>query len=142
MHEFQTTFRITASPTTDHDGHISREIPSSPDTPEEIVYTMGNETETSDLEKSQSEGSIRSIRSPSILSSRRTKTPFEVVEIVIVIGINFTLVSILKQPKLRGLVLVVEQYSMIPQGGHSDIQSQQTELEILSQIESQNGKHN
>ena len=96
-------FRITASPTTDHDGHISREIASSPDTPEEIVYTMGNETETSDLEKSQSEGSIRSIRSPSILSSRRTKTPFEVVEIVIVIGINFTLVSILKQPKLRGL---------------------------------------
>ena len=48
---------------------------------------MENETETSDLEKSQSEGSIRSIRSPSILSSRRTKTPFEVVEIVIGKGI-------------------------------------------------------
>ena len=49
---------------------------------------MENETETSDLEKSQSEGSIRSIRSPSILSSRRTKTPFEVVEIVIGKGID------------------------------------------------------
>ena len=83
--------RITASPTANHDGHISREIGSSPETSpesEEVVYTMENETETSDLEKSQSEGSIRSIRSPSILSSRRTKTPFEVVEIVIGNEIN------------------------------------------------------
>ena len=85
---FKLILRITASPTADHDGHISREVASTPDTPEEVVYTMGNETETSDLEKSQSEGSIRSIRSPSILSSRRTKTPFEVVEIVIGNGIK------------------------------------------------------
>ena len=90
---FLSFFRITASPTADHDGHISREIGSSPETSpesEEVVYTMGNETETSDLEKSQSEGSIRSIRSPSILSSRRTKTPFEVVEIVIGNGIKIS----------------------------------------------------
>ena len=81
--------------------NVSREdAASSPETESEIMFNMGNETETSDLEKSQSEESIRSIRSPSILSSKRTRTPFEVVEIII--------------------------------GGQSDLQSEQTELELLS----------
>ena len=40
--------------------NVSREdAASSPETESEIMFNMGNETETSDLEKSQSEESIR-----------------------------------------------------------------------------------